>query len=137
MIVAIETPPDLATPDQPADLQPPAGEPIVKEPLVFARGGERAVVLEVRRDVLLAVLARGGVHVLEQPLYRPDQRVTDPLHRSGVAQGAARDRPSAFDGSSTAPPAACECAATGFRPVRSQAFPWFGLGYARGRLRSA
>jgi len=43
------------------------------------------VVPEVRRNVLLAVLAGFGVDVLEQVLQRSDDRLPDALHDPGVA----------------------------------------------------
>jgi hypothetical protein len=42
---------------------------------------------EVRRDVLLAVLARLGVDVFEQVLERTDDRLADALHDPGVTDG--------------------------------------------------
>ncbi len=112
-MVCIETPPHLAMPDHPwmqkcwvicswcgkrsqlrqveldgvldetVDPQPVVGEVAVEQRLVLIGVGVLPVVPEVRRDVLLGVLARLGVDVLEQVLERADDRLRRRVARRG------------------------------------------------------
>ena len=72
---------------EPVDPQSVAGEVVGTELLELIGRGVLAVVPEVRRDVLLGVLARLGVQVFEQPLGRSDQKVTGLLHLAREAIG--------------------------------------------------
>ena len=72
--------------DEAVDPQPVVDEGAVEQGGVLGGVGVDAVVPEVRRDVILGVLARFRVEMLEKPLHRPDEREPDPLHDPGVTQ---------------------------------------------------
>ena len=73
--------------DQAVDPQPVVDEVAVEQRLVLVGVGVLAVVPEIGRDVLLAVLARFGVDVLEQVLQRSDDRLAGALYDPRVADG--------------------------------------------------
>ena len=76
--------------DQAVDPQAVVGEVAFAQLLELVSRRVRAVVPEVRRDVLLGVLARLRVEVLEQSLGRPDEGVSDLLHLARVTVGERR-----------------------------------------------
>ena len=72
--------------DEARDLQPVVGEPGVAQPQVLRGVRVTAVVPEVRRDVVLVVLAWTGIDVFEELLRRSDQGEPNPLHDARVAE---------------------------------------------------
>src|SRR3954463_13712576 len=68
------------------DAKPILGETRVEDLPVFVGPRVRAVVPEVRRDVLFRILPGLRIDVLEQSLDGTDQREAEPLHRSRTSK---------------------------------------------------